>query len=119
MAKLVVITRKQLWEDWIISPPDYGVTPPFTQEEYDTIIVPYANYIRSLPGINFDAIDVRKNETTLSVIRLFDTLENAQHAEVELCSAPTNMAVLKMMKLMRDKQEAAGYRYTYECKVLP
>ena len=66
-----------------------------------------------------DAIQIRTADTELAVIREFDTIEHAQYGLEQLVTNPTNMAVLKMFKLMRDKQAEKGYSYTYDYKVLP
>lgn len=118
MAKLIAITKKQLWEDWILSTED-SEKASFTQQEIDTIFVPYINYVKSLPGIKADLIDIRKSNGEMAIIREFDTQEHAENAAAELITNPTNMAVLKMLKLMRDKQAQYGYSYTYDYKVLP
>jgi len=118
MAKLVTILTKNVWEDWnavdLIQKTD-----DFTQIEYDKIVVPYLNYVKALPGINWEETQFIKSDTQLVTIRYFDTVENAQAAETKLSISSDAPEVQHMMILTKTKQSTQGYTYGREMRIIP
>lgn len=118
MAKLVTILKKNIWEDWK-GVDIYEKTDDYTQIEYDKIVVPYLNYAKALPGIDWQKTEIVKSDTQLVTIRYFDTLENAQLAEQKLSVNSDAPEIQNLLILNRAKAAARGYAYDRETRIIP
>jgi len=118
MAKLVTILTKNVWEDWK-GVDIYEKNDDYTQIEYDKIVVPYLNYAKSLPGIDWQKTQIIKGDTQLVTIRYFDTIEHAQLAEEKLGLNSDAPEIQNLLILNRAKSAARGYSYDRETKIIP
>lgn len=118
MAKLItVISKQNVWDDWISSDPDSAHTH-FTQEEIDNVLNPYYAYTRSLPGLDVDKYRVVIVNNEMTVIREFDTVANAQNALVKLSKYSTEPIVIARNELVQQKTKDAGIVYTFVNKIV-
>ena len=117
MAKLILKLAKQPGDPWITMLD----SSKFTQEELDTVINPYFEYVRSLPGLQIQTPPPQAvfyddtNESTM----LFDTEQDAINARELLFIAPTDSRVIAKNTLMRSKLQAENVKYTLTVTIEP
>lgn len=117
MAKLIIKLTKQPQDPWIL----LSDTSQFTQEEIDTIITPYYDYVKTLPGIQVQTPfpePVITDNTSVSTL-LFDTNKDIIVARDKLFLEPKDAAVINKNALIRQKLMAAGVKYTVETELEP
>lgn len=74
MPKLIVKVTKRPQDPWILSMSEPPSLQYFTQEQIDTIMLPYFVEIRAMTGL-LDIVDSTEGDTK-SVEYIFDTMEN-------------------------------------------
>lgn len=105
------IVVKNESDPWITIEKD-TLKETFTQEEIDTIIVPFFNFLWALPGyvesINTTSASENKKITNL----VFDSYENMMSAINVLYGPNANPVVVAKNNLLNEKIQQAGAVYT-------
>lgn len=100
-------------DPWILLKQDL-VSSLFTQEEIDTYIVPFAVYLRSLPGyILEEASNVIEGNVSTTTIP-FDTYENMLNGKEKLFGDNLDPVVVNKNQFFREKLQEANISYTRE-----
>lgn len=120
MTKLITILTKKVWEPWVAVETDGSPNEYFTQEELDTVMTPYAAYVKSQPGLDISLTEKYRTDTDMVTVRYFDTLEHAQQAAINITGIGPNPNPIVATKnnLVRQKMEAASVTYQVSTKII-
>jgi hypothetical protein len=117
MANLVITIKKETADQiWLNFEP--GVLIQYNMmDEIQNIIKPHRNFITSLPGFQSSKASY-PDDTTMVITHSFDTIENANNANLQL-SPPynNNQIVINYVELTAKLKEKLGLNYTWDFKV--
>lgn len=115
MARILITITKQNDDPWILLKRDL-TQAVFSQEEIDNVIAPYYQYIKALPGYNYEQSSVEiTGNTSVSTI-VFDTIENAANAYLKLYPSDEqtlDQVVKNKNQLIKQKMQEAGVHYSF------
>lgn len=109
MPKIITILTKKDSDPWM----DQSLSDFYTQNEIDTIINPYTDYVKGMKGY----IDTERvySGNTETITRNFETPEDARNFFNALKDGP-NPIIGKFMTLTDAVSKRTGIQYTKEIK---
>lgn len=120
MPKLIFSLDKKVYDPWIVaSPGNQNVNQYFTQQEIDNVLTPYIAFIESLPGrVAGKEYAEYVSDTNYTVVREYDTLDNAKNAMLKLSDAGGVPIVIAKNALVRSKMAENAIIYTITNKII-
>lgn len=118
MPALQTIITKEPQMIWIKTPDLAHIESLFTPEEIAEVVLPYRDYVRSLPGFISDTV-TEMNETTMKIVIEFDTLENVNNAR-RLFTPPFAPGSIqeKNFLLLQAKKAEHNVKYIYDTTII-
>lgn len=113
MPKIITTITKQSSEPWIILKEGMS-SDIFSEEERNNIILPYIEYVRSLPGIISDETLSTVENNTFTSILSFDTIEHTTAAYNKLFGAQLDAIVVAKNDLLKQKMTSSNLRYNVQ-----
>jgi hypothetical protein len=113
MAKVIVTLQKTSETPWVLASREHA-SENYTQEEMDTILFPYLEYIKTIPGYDWaNTTSVfSEDNNTLTTTYNFDTIENANAGLQLMFSSEPNSISFNRSQLLKNKLNELGVSYT-------
>lgn len=118
MARLITVVTKYIFDPWMIVTPE-NAPQYFSQEEIDTILTPYFDYVRNLPGIIPEKFKQYTTDTQTTNVREFDTVENAKNALFKMSVYSDEPIVIARNTLVQNKTKELGLHFEITNKIIP
>ena len=116
MPKIITVITKNESDPWVLLNQEVSATV-FTQEERDTIIAPYVEYTRALPGIQVNQITGVFQDNTFTSTLVFDTAENTSNAYQKLFGTNLDPVVVAKNSLFKNKMQNLGISYSVQVAI--
>lgn len=118
MAQLIItITKDSANTPWIMLNSPEELAAHFTPDEIANILVPFRDHVRIWPGRVSTSSRII-DDTTMEIVHLFDTTENALLAKEEVDTYPGIPIVQAHKDLLLAKRNELGMNYTYTNRVV-
>jgi hypothetical protein len=110
MSKIITTLHKNVDEPWILLTKD--TLQPFSPQELHDVVDPYTEYVKKLPGVQFDKFTTVINDTSAILTMVFDTPENMYIAKDKLFGTNLDKVVVNKNELIRSKVFAENVFYS-------
>ena len=114
MPKIITNITKQENDPWIlIERTILEQGELFTQEEMNSTIIPFLDFVKNLPGYDYPARQFIINGNQATITMTFDTSDDMMSAKAKLFGpSVTDAVVLNKNALLKSKIESAGANYS-------
>lgn len=119
MPTITVTLKKSAGDSWVLASRDHAAEH-YTQEEIDNTLIPFLEYIKTLPGYDWaNTTSVfSEDNNTLTTTHNFDTIENAIDADLKMFTPEEGTISYTRNQLVQSRIKSSGFNYTFSKVVL-